>query len=254
MSSEPIICPDCGTENKAEARYCKNCGAFLKATAQRKEMTTINKIIAFYVVTIVFIGISSFIYDAFPNNFTVDFGLEIFFILIVVGFAATELPNLLPLYKAPRVPVEALLLTVIVPVFTGFSVYYGVEWLNEQVFSDSEIMNSVWDYSYLDNPLLWTILFVAIFAPIFEELAFRGFLYHLLQKVTSENLTIVATSALFALVHFSFLSIIWIFPFGLFLGYLRKRYRTLWLPMIVHFIHNFIAVMLDYYYYVTEFS
>ncbi len=252
MSTEPITCPDCGTVNKAEARYCKNCGAFLKAMAHRKEMSTINKIIVFYVVTIVFLGISYFIYTAFPNNLAVDLGLEIVFVLTVVGFTWTELQNILPLYKVPKVSLEAILLTIIVPIITGFTVYFGMDWVNEQLFTESEMHSYLWEYAYLDNPLLWAILFVAISAPVFEELAFRGYLYHQLQKVTSENLTIVATAALFALVHFSFLSIIWIFPFGLFLGYLRKRYKTLWLPMIVHFIHNFIVVMLDYYYFSIE--
>ena len=87
------------------------------------------------------------------------------------------------------------------------------------------------------------------FHVVFEELAFRGYLYNQLRKVTSDKNTIIATAFLFALIHFSFLSLIWIFPFGLLLGYFRKKYNTLWLGMIIHFIHNFIVLMLDYYFY-----
>jgi membrane protease YdiL (CAAX protease family) len=97
----------------------------------------------------------------------------------------------------------------------------------------------------LDHALLWAIFFIVILPPIFEELAFRGFLFNQLQKVTSQNVTIVATAFIFALVHFSFISFIWIFPFGLVLGYLRSRYNTLWLGIIIHFIHNLSIVLID---------
>jgi membrane protease YdiL (CAAX protease family) len=108
-------------------------------------------------------------------------------------------------------------------------------------------INTYVQYLYLEHPLAWGIFFIAILPPIFEELAFRGYLFNLLKRVTNARNTIIATSFLFALVHFSFISIIWIFPFGLLLGYLRNKYNTLWLGMIIHFIHNLIVFLLDYF-------
>ena len=195
---------------------------------------------------IVFFGVSHFIFEAFPFNFAVELGVETFFILLVIGFAATEFKAIAPLYKAPKMPKEIIVLAILFPVFTAFSVSYGMNWIGENVLPDFEVTNYVSEYFYVDNVLFWSIFLVAILPPIFEELAFRGYLYEVVSKVASEKMTIVATAALFALAHFSFLSVIWIFPFGLFLGYLRKRYNTLWLPMLVHFIHNFIVVMIDY--------
>tara|TARA_Y100000780_G_C13561857_1_gene369410 strand:- start:355 stop:666 length:312 start_codon:yes stop_codon:yes gene_type:complete len=102
--------------------------------------------------------------------------------------------------------------------------------------------------------MFWAILFIAITPPIFEELAFRGFLFNQLQKVVSERVTIIATAFIFALVHFSFISLLWIFPFGIVLGYLRSKYNTLWYGIIIHFIHNFLVLMMDYYFYNSSLS
>ena len=94
-------------------------------------------------------------------------------------------------------------------------------------------------------------LFIAITPPVFEELAYRGFLFNQLEKVTSPQTTIILTAFIFALVHFSIISLLWIFPFGLLLGYLRYKYNTLWLGIVIHFIHNLIVLSLDYYYFET---
>ena len=141
-------------------------------------------------------------------------------------------------------------MTIFVPIASAFLVYYGIEWVNNALeFTDENIFE---EYSYYNNSLFWAIIFTAILPPVFEELAFRGFLFNQMRKVSSIQVTIIATSFIFALVHFSFISFLWIFPFGIFLGYLRQRYQTLWLPMIVHFIHNFLVLMLDYAQYTPE--
>jgi len=138
--------------------------------------------------------------------------------------------------------------SIVFPIFTSFGVYFFIEFINGFIFEE-ESLNYFVTYAYLDNPLFWAILFIAILPPIFEELAFRGFLFNKLKEVSSNQVTIIGTAFIFALVHFSFLSFIWIFPFGIVLGYLRSRYNTLWIGMIIHFIHNFIVLMIDYYQY-----
>ena len=111
---------------------------------------------------------------------------------------------------------------------------------------------SQYDYEAYTNTFFWVLIFYTVIPPIFEELAFRGFLFNQLRTIVSPSVTILATAFIFALIHFSWISIVWIFPFGIVLGYLRHRYNTLWLGMIIHFIHNLLVVLLDYYYYNSE--
>ncbi|MFY7669941.1 CPBP family intramembrane glutamic endopeptidase [Tenacibaculum sp. MEBiC06402] len=159
--------------------------------------------------------------------------------------------EIITLYKFPEIAVSKYIKYLSITLIFCFLVYFGIGKLNEFIFPN-ENLNILYDYSYLEHPFLWSILFVAILPPIFEELAFRGYLFNNLLKLISPKSTIIATAFLFALIHISFISIIWIFPFGLFLGYLRKRYNTLWIPMLVHFTHNFVVLILDYYFYNKE--
>lgn len=214
---------------------------------QEKE-SSLTKVITFYVITIIFIVVTYFLSDHFFQNFTVELIIEISFAVFVLAFALSNFKEIQKLYRIPKLPIGAYILTILVPIVSGFVVYFGIDFINELI-DPLASTNTFEEYSYLEYPLLWAIISIAIMPPIFEELAFRGYLFGVLKKITSDQITIIATSFLFALVHFSFISLLWIFPFGLFLGYLRKKYNTLWLCMIAHFIHNFIVVMLDYYSY-----
>lgn len=206
--------------------------------------TTLDTIIAFYVTIVVYIGISYFVYKEYNNNLEVDILIESVFIFIVIGFSFFDFKNILSLYRFPKINKWRFTFYIILTIINAFIVYYVTELINSSIVSNHE--NYYENYLYIENPLFWSFIFIALLPPIFEELAFRGFLFNLLSKVSSKNLTIITTSFLFALIHFSFISFIWIFPFGIFLGYLRSKHNSLWIPMIVHFIHNFIVLMIDF--------
>ncbi|TDQ25608.1 CPBP family intramembrane glutamic endopeptidase [Tenacibaculum caenipelagi] len=234
-------CGNCKKRYETNVNFCSTCGNQLL----EKKSNVIDFIIAFYVSIIVFIGLSFFIYDGYKENIWVEILVESLFISLVIGFSLVRRKEMLQLYKFPKINKGLLSLYILVTIVNSFLVYYGVEFVNS--FINDVSLNSYESYLYLDYPFLWALIFIAILPPIFEELAFRGFLFNLLTEVTSVKSTIIATSLLFALVHFSFISLIWIFPFGLFLGYLRFKYDSLWLPMLIHFIHNLCVLLVDYY-------
>ena len=243
-----LTCKNCENELTINSKFCPKCGhSIIKKEIEGKE-SNLNKIIAFYISVIFFIIISYFINNNFYENFIVELITEICFAFIIFIFCIYDLKAVLKLYKLPKLSISAYLLASLVPIISSFIVYFSINSLNT-IIDPTKYNNYYINYLYLENPLLWSIIFVSILPPVFEELAFRGYLYNIMKKVTNDKITIIATSFLFALIHFSFISLLWIFPFGLFLGYLRKKYNTLWLCMIAHFIHNFIVLMLDYYTY-----
>lgn len=241
-----IICNNCNENIAIESTFCSSCGIRIKIEKLNNVETKLNTILFFYISVIVFIAISYFINKNYQENFLAEIVIELSFILIIVFFSLFDFKEIIALYKFPKIRVRDYLFIFFTPIFTGFTVYLGVDYINTIIDPENSI-NNYSEYLYLEYPLFWTIFFIAILPPIFEELAFRGYLFNLLSKVTNDKNVIIATSFLFALVHFSFISIIWIFPFGLLLGYLRKKYNTLWLGMIIHFIHNLIIVLIDYY-------
>lgn len=226
-------------------QFCGSCGLSVVPETSAEDKKSITMIIAFYAATLLFLGISYFVYlETDVITVGTELTLEIIFVLLIVGFSLTDLRNIIPLYGFKLVDWKALLFSLVFPVLSAFLVILLLGKVNVLLFDEDPLIMA--EYAFYDRPFLWAFLFICVVAPVFEELAFRGFLFNHLQRVTSVQGTILATAFLFALIHLSYLSIIWIFPFGVVLGYLRHKYKTLWLGMIVHFIHNGVVLVMDY--------
>ncbi|WP_417870901.1 CPBP family intramembrane glutamic endopeptidase [Winogradskyella sp.] len=240
-----IICSNCNAELYKEVKFCSKCGKQLHKNEIDKRTSSLNLIIVFYTTFLLFAVVSYLFYNEYPYNLLVEIVIESVFALMVVIFSLFDYKEILKLYKIPKLNKKILAFSLVFPLLSAVIVYFSIAFLNESLFGLNE--NYYSEYVYLDYPLFWAILFTAILPPIFEELGFRGFLFNSLQKVVSERITIIATAFIFALIHFSFISFIWIFPFGLILGYIRSKYNTIWYGIIIHFIHNFVVLMIDYY-------
>lgn len=215
----------------------------------KKSSQTLDYIIAFYVSIIVYLGVSFYVFDSYPNNLWVEIIMESMFALLVLIFSFFDYKEIVKLYSVPKLD-HWIVLFILFSFINAFLVHYFVDFVNQLIATDTFTINYYEEYTYIENPFLWSFIFMAVLPPIFEELAFRGALFNALSKSTSIKATIITTSFLFALVHLSVLSIIWIFPFGILLGYLRWKYNSLWIPMIIHFIHNFTILLIDYYAYI----
>lgn len=99
----------------------------------------------------------------------------------------------------------------------------------------------------LDYPLYLTlaILFSIVFAPITEEIFFRGFLFTYLRKFFDSKGAIVISAILFSLLHYSRAQgfgnipiLLCLFILGLMLGFLYERQKSLYAPIALHAIFN----------------
>ena len=240
-----LICNHCNEAISGLSKFCGNCGKKVTVAKAEKEKKSLQLVIAFYIVFLLYAIVSYTInYESF--NLSTELALEACFILITLGFTLFDYKKVLALYSWKTLNWKNILFCTLFPVVTAFVVYYSFEWINLHVFE--EVDNVFYTYSEFPNSVFWVLIFYTVIPPIFEELAFRGFLFNQLQNIANWQVTILATALIFSLVHFSFVSLLWIFPFGLVLGYLRWYFKTLWLGMLVHFIHNLIVVLLDYYY------
>ncbi|RZN83699.1 MAG: CPBP family intramembrane metalloprotease [Winogradskyella sp.] len=244
-------CPKCDYALSNEVKYCTQCGVILKKPQVETRAKSLNLVIVFYVTFLLFSLISYLIYESSEPSLALELTIESVFALLVIGFSLSNYKSILKLYKLPIFDNKIVTFTLLFPVLSAFFVSISIGYLNEWLF-EVYYDNYYSEYVYLSNPILWSFILIAILPPIFEELAFRGFLFNELSNVASQRVTIIATAFLFALVHFSLISFIWIFPFGLLLGYLRSKYNTMWYGIVIHFIHNFIVLMIDYYNYNSE--
>ncbi len=88
-----------------------------------------------------------------------------------------------------------------------------------------------------------SILFVAVLIPIVEELIFRGFFYETIKMIANDKFAIIITSIIFAIAHWDLRQGIYAFFAGIFLGYIKYKYRKLVYTIWMHLLMNFASVV-----------
>ncbi len=96
--------------------------------------------------------------------------------------------------------------------------------------------------------LLYVLLIVAVIPALGEELLFRGVLQKIFAKWTNNpHLGIWLTALLFSAIHVQVYNFIAITLMGAFFGYLYHWSKSLWLPILGHFVNNGSLVLISYY-------
>lgn len=205
---------------------------------------SVTKTKIFFFVLLGYIALLHFL--KFDSTYVISLITDLIFALIVVVFLALNFKNL----KEALIPkISNYKLVVIVSLslcILAFLVTHFANFLNKSVFDNN---NSSYFEHYKDSPfpLLFCIISIAVFPALFEEIAFRGILFNELKKIMSVNSTIIITTVLFTILHFSFISFLWIFPIGLLFGYLRSKYDNLIYGIIGHFVYNSSIVLIEYF-------
>jgi membrane protease YdiL (CAAX protease family) len=107
----------------------------------------------------------------------------------------------------------------------------------------STFMTNVYQTAY-SLPLLY--LAIGVMAPIFEEVFFRGFLF---QGIRASRLGAIGaiglTASLWAFIHvqYAWYDMLYIFGFGLLLGYAQLKTHSLYVPIAMHAFNNLLAVV-----------
>jgi membrane protease YdiL (CAAX protease family) len=90
-----------------------------------------------------------------------------------------------------------------------------------------------------------TVLLICLQPAIVEELFFRYIAFGALHRATGTATTIWLTSVMFAMAHiYNPLGLPYLFVLGVVLG-VARRYGGILLPMIMHFLHNFVVLAVE---------
>ena len=92
-------------------------------------------------------------------------------------------------------------------------------------------------FAELDAPV-WFFIVGAIFAPLVEEIFFRGFLFQGFRARYGWVPSMLLSSAIFAAAHLDLVVLIPTFILGCLLAYMYHRSNSLWPGIILHFLVN----------------
>lgn len=245
---DKVYCHQCNTEQDPGFKFCGNCGAknlnLFKASIASDQAYNENiRMLATYSALIVVALIIDHVID---TSLASIITITLAFAALDIAFAFAQ-PNV---WKLVFTKIDFKPILWIIPTFivSGIAVGFFTDNLNAFLFPDEYWLGYTFYFESTSYPLLYSLIIIAVFPAIFEELAFRGFLFDNLKTISGVKPAIWGSAFLFALMHFSILSLLWIFPFGLFLGYLRERHKTLVYGIVAHFTHNATVTIIEYYY------
>lgn len=98
-----------------------------------------------------------------------------------------------------------------------------------------------------DKGFLLTVLVVAVLAPIYEEIIFRGIILNSVSKHLGFHTANVIQATLFGVIHYFLPLFPFYFVFGIITGYVARNTDGLLTGIIFHAINNFLVVVALYY-------
>ena len=147
--------------------------------------------------------------------------------------------------RAPRAAamIAGLVIGGTIGLFGGWLAELLVEWVPAL---DSEIFD-VLNEAMTEGPLPSRLVFyaaVVLFAPLLEELIFRGFLWNAIEESAGRWVALGVTTVIFAGYHLVPLHVLAIFGTGALIGWLRLWSGSLWPCVAAHFVNNLLSVIL----------
>lgn len=97
--------------------------------------------------------------------------------------------------------------------------------------------------------LMINLLIIAVLPAIGEEFLFRGVLLRLFREWTrNSHFAVLISAFFFSALHLQFYGFLPRFVLGIILGYLFIWTRSIWVPVLIHFVNNGIAVVAAWFY------
>lgn len=239
-------CLGCGGQVTPNDRFCGTCGTFLADDVVKPTgdaFATLTPSLVFYFVTLALLAAYK-LTDIFPTDFEGFLGVTIIDTLIVVLFWIITRKDLAPLFSLKGIRISILFLTIAGALLGCLIVSVVADFINVSLFETT--FTDSWLFAETSSPFLYAVIFTCVQPAIFEEVAFRGFLFSNVQQVTTATGAVYITAFIFGIIHLSVISMIWLVPLGLIFGMLRVRYNTIWYGIVGHFTYNLGFVLLEY--------
>lgn len=105
-------------------------------------------------------------------------------------------------------------------------------------------LSIITDYNVSTLPIYIQILASGIIGPILEELLYRGIVYNKLKEFKSIKISMIISTIIFSLMHFSIIDSIYTLFIGYLLVYVYEKSKNLKYSMIIHICINTSVIVL----------
>ncbi|HTH58496.1 MAG TPA: CPBP family glutamic-type intramembrane protease [Cyclobacteriaceae bacterium] len=245
-SEEIRACPYCDGTVRPTDTFCGHCGKELKNDFDGTREDVISQLtpaLLYYGMTLILLATFKFT-SVFPSGLEGMIGVTIIDVLIVIAFWARNIREINPLFSFAGFDLRVAGLTVLFAIVGSVVVSVVANWINLSIQDD--VFYDTYLFQDTRNPFLFSVIFIAVQPAIFEEVAFRGFLFNNVARLSNGESAIFITGFIFGLIHLQFISLFWLVPIGLAFAFLRNKYNTLWYGVIGHFTYNFCITLFEF--------
>jgi membrane protease YdiL (CAAX protease family) len=244
QATEAVHCIQCGASNAVNVKFCSNCGYRQEDTATDEtahNWQLLKQAALFYGIYIVVCALSSFV-DYFK---TVGWFLvvEIIGAGTAVLFFTYNWNDYKKQLRWPSFSWQKLAAYGSIAMASNLLIHYISSWINIVIFSRDYYYYSI--FAGMPGAAYLIIFFTAITPALFEELGFRGYLLQSLLNIADTGQAVFISAFLFGIIHLNFVSLFWLIPFALFLGYVRVKENTIWYGVFFHFCFNLTACLFE---------
>lgn len=240
MNEVAIVCGNCGADIIASS-YCPQCGADQRPDEERITHRKITSLLWAFALVIGYVLLSGAV--NIPRGPLWSISWELIFFALVLCIAMVHRDKLRGSLSTSGITAKDMFLMLAIQA----AITCGVLVISKiMVGHGIHVRDDLAEFRGHRFGWLLASLSVAVFPAITEELAFRGILFSQLEQLTTPMATIAVTGFLFAWTHFSFISLFWLVPAGIFFGWMRWRYKTIWYGVACHFAHNMTLVVLGF--------
>ena len=118
------------------------------------------------------------------------------------------------------------------------TIFEGVEWASQMDESSLDALMKMLEMDSIFD-LIVNLVIVALLPAIGEELLFRGVIQkELLAKIKNHHVAIILASVIFSGIHLQIQGFLPKLIIGLILGYAYYWTKSIWYPMVLHFVNN----------------
>ncbi|AQT68581.1 CAAX amino terminal protease self- immunity [Anaerohalosphaera lusitana] len=160
---------------------------------------------------------------------------------VTIFFSCRFWPSLVVQFKRLGLFTPAMALSV-TALFGLLTINYIYHYILLQTFTEFKHIPTHFEEAGLGA--LSLLFFICIIPAIVEEIAFRGLIQHWLVRAITPLKAMLLASALFTALHLTVLSAPYLFAVGMLLAWVKYKTGSLYPPMILHFVHNAVAVFI----------
>jgi len=238
-----MVCQDCNKDIPDSSKFCNYCGSHLVVVKENDYNRNNALAVAslFYGIDMLLCLLIKFIPGI--QQLRYYFIFDVITAILTVTCITFSFDDVKYFLKWNNFSFKKLLIYIVIAMLSSLVVQFLLGLLNRSLFDEEYYYYFI--FSNTKFPILFMFLMIALQPAIIEEVGYRGFIMAQLNRVLDTNQVIFISSFAFALIHLNVLSMLWILPFAIGLGFVREKEKTIWYGVIIHFTFNATACLIE---------